>query len=497
MTSRSGELLRRGVAAAERGRVREGLELIRSALEADPADPEAHAQHGRFLSRLHRDREAVAAAECALALAPTAAVTLDTIGVVLSRAGLHERAIECFEQAVAAESARASLYFNLAASLKFLGRFDEAETAYESCLEHEPRYWRAHSALSQLRRQTTERNHVERLEALLAGGGLDPDAELHLRHALAKELEDLGRHAESFAQLAAGKSRKRAALGYAFERDRRLFDAVTRLFPDPLEPPAADATADAPRDAPIFVVGMPRTGTTLVERILSSHSQVASAGESQNFGVLLKRAVGTASPRVLDVETIERSLSVDLPAVGRSYVEQTRPGGDKPRFVDKMPLNFFYLGHVARALPGARLVVVRRNPLDTCLGNFRQLFALGFSYYDYAYDLLDTGRYYLAFDRLIAHWRGVLPGRIHELAYEQLVADPRAETARLLEHCGLAWEDGCLAFERNPAAVATASAVQVREPLHARAVGRWRRYERELQPLVRLLAEEGGIAVEA
>ena len=131
---------------------------------------------------------------------------------------------------------RASLHFNLAASLKFLGRFDAAEAAYESCLEHEPRYWRAHSALSLLRRQTADRNHVRRLESLLAGGGLDPDAELHLRHALAKELEDLGRHAESFAQLAAGKARKRAALGYAFERDSRLFEAVMRLFPAPLDP---------------------------------------------------------------------------------------------------------------------------------------------------------------------------------------------------------------------------------------------------------------------
>ena len=487
MTSRSGDLLRRGVAAAERGRIGEGLELIRGALEADPADAEAHAQHGRFLSRLHRDREAVAAAECALALAPTAAVTLDTIGVVLSRAGLHEHAVACFEQAVAAEPSRASLHFNLASSLKFLGRFDEAEAAYEACLGLEPRYWRAHSALSQLRRQTVGSNHLGRLEALLADGGLDADAELHLRHALAKELEDLGRYADAFVQLAAGKARRRATLGYAFERDRELFDAVAGLFPEPIEPPAAGA----PADAPIFVVGMPRTGTTLVERILASHSQVASAGESQNFGVLLKRAAGTPSPRVLDVETIARSMSVDLAAVGRAYVERTRPEGDRPRFVDKMPLNFFYLGHLARALPGARMVVVRRHPLDTCLSNFRQLFALGMSYYDYAHDLLDTGRYYLAFDRLVAHWQRVLPGRIHELAYEQLVADAPGETARLLGHCGLEWEDACLAFERNPAAVATASAVQVREPMHARAVGRWRCYERELQPLVRLLAEEG------
>lgn len=492
MQSRSGDFLRQGVVAAERGQVGEGLALIRRAIEVDPDQAEAHAQLGRWLSRLNRDREAASAAERALALAPVEARTLDTIGVVFSRAGLHERAVACFERAVAAESSRASLHFNLASSLKFLGRFEPAEQAYEACLEREPRYWRAHSALSQLRRQTAERNHVERLSGWLASGNLEPDAELHLRHALAKELEDLGRHAESFAQLVAGKARKRAALGYTFERDRRLFETLIRLFPAPVPLAAAGSAAEAP----IFVTGMPRSGTTLVERILSSHSQVSSAGESQNFGVLLKRATGTTSRRVLDEETLERSMSLDYRVLATAYLERTRPDSVRSRFVDKMPLNFLYLGHISRTLPDASLVVVRRHPLDTCLSNFRQLFALGFSYYDYAYDLLDTGRYYAMFDRLIAHWRRVLPGRIHEIHYEALVADQRRETARLLEHCGLPWDEDCVTFERNPEAVATASAVQVREPLYAGAVGRWRRYERELEPLIRLLREEG-IATES
>jgi hypothetical protein len=156
-----------------------------------------------------------------------------------------------------------------------------------------------------------------------------------------------------------------------------------------------------------------------------------------------------------------------------------------------MPLNFFYLGHLARALPSASLVVLRRHPLDTCLGNFRQLFATGFSYYDYARDLRDLGRYYAQFDRLIAHWRSVLPGRLLELQYESLVADQAGETRRLLEHCGLPWEDACLAFERNATAVATASAVQVRQPMHAGSVGRWRRYEAHLQPLIDELRAAG------
>jgi tetratricopeptide (TPR) repeat protein len=482
------------VAAAERGRVTEGLELIREACAADPGDAEAHAQLARWLSKLHRAVEALAAVEQALRMQPTAARTLDTIGVVLSRAGLHQRAVDCFERATSSQPGSASLHFNLAASLKFLGRFAAAERAYEACLRCDPEFWRAYSALAHVRTQTTEHNHVGRLAALLGTGTRTPDAELHLRHALAKELEDLGRYAESFEQLERGKLRKRRTLDYSFARDEALFAATLRLFgTEALAPPLPAATANIdPAHAPIFVVGMPRTGTTLVERILSSHAQVASVGESQNFGVLLKRATGTPSARVLDEATLARSVAVDLEAVGAAYLQQTRPAASsKPRFVDKMPLNYFYLGHIARALPGARFVVLRRHPLDTCLSNFRQLFALGFSYYEYAYDLLDTGRYYVMFDRLIAHWQQVLPGRILQLRYESLVTDQRKETARLLEHCNLEWDERCLDFERNPQAVATASAVQVRQPLYTSGVGRWRHFASQLQPVTELLRTAG------
>ncbi|HET7204717.1 MAG TPA: sulfotransferase [Steroidobacteraceae bacterium] len=479
-------LLERGVVAAERGRVAEGLALIREAIARDPADAEAHAQLGRWLSRLHQQAEAEAAAERALALAPREARTHDTVGVILSRGGRHERAAACFGRAVALAPGNAGFQFNLASSLKFLGRFDAAEAAYEACLAADPRHWRAHSALSQLHRQTPESNHLARLQALLDAGGLAVDAELHLRHALAKELEDLGQYDDAFAHLVAGRSRKRATSGYDFSRDAELFDAAARAFPSPL-PPDTGATTTAP----IFVVGLPRTGTTLVERILASHSRVASAGESQNFGVLVKRAARTRSQTVLDPETIARSLDADLAAVGREYLERTRPPGDQPRFVDKLPLNFFYSGHIATALPGARVVVLRRDPLDTVIANFGQLFATTMPYYEYAYDLRDIARYWLAFDALIAHWRRVLPGRLHEVQYETLVDDSQPSIARLLEHCGLDWEPACLAFDRNPEAVATASAVQVRQPLYTSSVGRWRRYAAQLAPAIEILRAAG------
>jgi hypothetical protein len=237
-------------------------------------------------------------------------------------------------------------------------------------------------------------------------------------------------------------------------------------------------------------VGLPRTGTTLIERILSSHPEVASAGESQNFAVLVKRAAATRSPRVLDLETLDRSMAVDFEALGRDYVAQTRPDA-RPRFVDKMPLNFLYLGHIARALPGARIVMLRRDPRDAGLSLFRQPFAAGFSYYDFTLDLQDVARYVAAYEGLVQHWRSVLPGRVLELRYESLVAEPEREIRRLLAHCRLEWAPECLEFEQNATPVATASAVQVRRGLSPAGVGRWRRYERELAPMLALFRTLG------
>ncbi len=181
--------------------------------------------------------------------------------------------------------------------------------------------------------------------------------------------------------------------------------------------------------------------------------------------------------------------------LGADYLASTRPlTGATPRFVDKMPLNVLYAGLIHRALPNARIVCLRRDPMDVCLSNFRQLFATGFSYYDYAYDLEDVARYYVGFDRLVAHWRRTLPAdRFTEIAYEDLVADQEGATRRLLAFCALRWDPRCLDFHENRAPVATASSVQVRRPLYSTAVGRWRRYGEALEPMRRVLAEAGSL----
>ena len=476
------------VAAAGR-RYTEACTAIERGLSYDATRPDYHAQYARCLALLNRNDEARAAAGRAEALTPDDALTLDTLAVVWSRLGDHARAIPLFERAVAQRPGAADFHYNLAASLRILGRFDEAERELETVVRLAPRVYRAHSALADLRKQTATHNHVARLETLLDDVGGDVDGELHVRHALAKELEDLGEYARAFAHLTAGKVRKRRTLDYTIADDEALFATLERVF-DARR--CAAPPSGCPSREPIFVVGLPRSGTTLVERILSAHSAVRSAGELQNFGVALKRAAATPSNRVLDAQTIEQGAHCDLAAVGQRYIDSTRPlTGNTPHFVDKLPLNFFYIGFIHSALPNAKIVCLRRQPLDSCLSLYRQLFAVTFSYYNFTYELADIGRYYVLFDRLLAHWRRVLPGKVLEVSYESLVTEQEPTTRALLDFCGLPWEAQCLDFHTNAAPVATASSVQVRAPLYGTAVGRWRRYAEQLEPLIAQLRFAG------
>jgi tetratricopeptide (TPR) repeat protein len=477
-----------GALAAEHGNYGKALALIERAIALAPRKAEYEAHRGRCLIALHRPREAFEAADRALRLDASDALTLDTIGVVMTRAGAHAEALIPFRRAVARDARKSAYHYNLAASLQFVGELEAAEAEYREALRLEPRFYRAWSALAKVARAPLTDLEVAALERELEQPALDADSELHLCHALAKQYEDQGRYEDAFRLLQRGKRRKAAALHYDFGGDRTLFAAAERL-------PAALAgrgNDGFPSREPIFIVGMPRTGTTLVERILSSHPGVFSAGELTNFGLVLKRATGTPSNRVLDAETLTAGAHCDFTAIGAAYIESTRPRtGHKPRFIDKMPLNFFYAPLINRALPNAKIICLRRNPLDTCLSNYRQLFATSFSYYDYAYDLLDTGRYYIAFEALRAHWRAAIPEHYLEVRYEDVIDETEREARRLVEFCGLPWDDRCLAFQDNTAPVATASSVQVRQPIYRTGLERWRHYERELTPLRALLGDAG------
>ncbi len=484
-----------GISNLELQRTPQAIECLRRASALEPLRAEYAVQFAKALTVANRNREAKIAADHASSLDSTDHLALDTLGVVHSQIGSYESAASTFRKAVALAPKHAPYRYNLATSLIAAGDIDDAEVELNTCLLLDPHYWRAHLTLSQLRRQTPNANHVKQLLSLLSAIGLatsDTSALTCLHLALSKEYEDIGSYPEALEHLVKGKKAAGAGRDYSIERDEAIFSAITESVPVPIVASNSYSTSE-----PIFVIGMPRSGTTLVERIISSHPNVQSAGELLNFAMSFRHFSESRSATLIDAEVIKAAYDIDWAKMGEMYLSSTRPStGQKPHFTDKLPHNFLYAGFIAQALPDAKIVCLRRNPMDTCLSNFRQLFAPQSPFFDYSFDLLDVGRYYVLFDRLMAHWQRVLPGRIMEVKYEELVDSQESHSRRLIEFCGLAWDERCLRFEENPSPVATASAVQVRGPIYRSALNRWRKYGSQLDALQALL-EGAGIATES
>lgn len=482
-----------GVALSETGHVNHALGRIERAVALAPDNAEYLAQQARLLVLLRRDDEARAAAAAATHAGSDDPLVLDTIGCVQARLGDHGSAVDLFERAVAGRPDSVAFRFNLAASLGFFGRVAEAETQYEAMIAREPTSGQAHYGIAGLRRQTREANHLTRIEAAIPKAR-DHDDFVRLHYAAAKEYEDMGEADAAFAHLDAANRAHKARIGYTHERDAMLAGALEQAFSGP-DYFTGEGFSDA---APIFVTGLPRTGTTLVDRILDAHPQVTSLGELQAMPLAVKRLSQTRSRLVLDPETISAARALSPRAVGEAYIAQAgmQAGASAAlregrALLDKFPLNFLYIGHIARALPNAKIVCLRRQPLDSVWSNYKHLFALNSPYYGWSYDLMDTARYYILFDRLMGFWRKQFPGRVLELSYEQLTADQEGQTRALLAHCGLAWDDACLDFHGRTGAVATPSAQQVRRPVNRDSVERWRAYAAHLGDVQALFRDAG------
>jgi tetratricopeptide (TPR) repeat protein len=414
----------------------------------------------------------------------------DALGNLYSLRGDQANAAACFKRATDLDPDRAHHWLNLGLSLQSLGELETAEQAFDRCIALDPHEKDAWLHRSRLRKQSNELNHVEDLERALSNSSDDWRREMTLRYALAKEFEDLGEYARSFEQLRLGSGLRRSHMNHDPQADVEAMTAIRCTFGADYFLPAV---AGCESERPIFVVGLPRTGTTLVERILGSHTQVFAAGELNSFAESLTALVAPRKPTGRQ-EFIRFSAQVDSEALGRAYMESTQAfTGGAARFVDKLPLNFLYCGLIYRALPRARIIHVRRDPMDACYAIYKTLFKQA---YPYSYDLEELGNYYLAYRELMDHWRAQMPGVILDVDYEALVADPEAQTHRLLDYCGLSWEEACLDFHRNEAPSMTASLAQVRMPVYTSSVGRWRLYEKELAPL-QVLLQRGGVETES
>lgn len=474
-----------GVINLEYGQVQKSVRLMEKAVSLHAKDEYlAHLAKGYSLTGDLKKAKAIA--ESLPADKIQQALTLDTLGVALSRVGLHQLALSYFQRAVVLQPNKAPYFYNLGVSLKFTGNFPAAKVAFEQALQLEPDYHQAHYAMSDLSMTTDAQARINQLLQVKSRVH-SPDALLHIGHALAKEYEAIHNYPAAMAELHQAKQTKSQTLRYQPEDDRILFDAAIKHASKPV----LNAVGCQSRE-PIFILGMPRSGTTLVERILSSHSEVLSAGELQDFGLAVKELTATTSDKVVDVETLNAAFALDFNALGERYLERSRVvTGSKPHFIDKLPFNFFYIDLIRRALPNAKIICMMRHPMDTCLGNYRALFSLGSPYYRYAFNLQHTAGFYAGFHHLALFWQQQNLPNFRLQSYEDLVHNPQQQIAELLQFCQLDWQESCLHSEQNQAPVSTASKVQVREPVNTKSVGRWQKYQPMLVPLLKQLRAEG------
>jgi tetratricopeptide (TPR) repeat protein len=409
-------------------------------------------------------------------------------GVACRLSGDYVTAEKHFLTASRLQAGNPFLLFELGVVQEYLGRFEEAGKSYRGSLKADPAYFKARLALVMLERQTQDSNMIRELEAQFQGRDEEGWRTLHLGHALSKTWEDMGDHQRSFDWLLRGKRRRREIRPWREAEQAVISETALGTWE------AMSTRPGFASEEPIFIVGMPRSGTTLVDRILSSHPDVSSAGELPTFPQLFKLLSGATGKAGLDADTMKAAASrVDPQALGNFYLQSTRPiTGHRKRFIDKAPSNYIMAGAILRALPNARVICMRRHPLDTLVGNFKQILTVEDPYYDYAFDIQTTARKLVQFDRTIKGWAAVLPAnRFIELSYETLVDNQEAETRRLLAFCGLAWDDRCLNFHENTAGVGTPSARQVRSAIFRTAVGRWEKYGALLDPAKAVLSEAG------
>lgn len=415
----------------------------------------------------------------------TVGAALAQLAGIRQMLGEHEAAMSLLDRAQGLGHDSADFRFTRGVQLMFNGRMDEAERELNACLAMGTQYGRAAITRARLRKQTAASNHVSDLRRRIAAAESGSENQAAFAYALYKELDDLGDYANAWAALTQGAAIMARRYPYDAAAESVRIDRLLGLI-DAAFVSRPGTTADA-GPIPIFIIGMPRSGTTLLDRLLGAHPQVESAGELGDFARALRWAADHFSSQPIDDVILDRAEQLDYAALGQRYLAQTRWRANGKRcFVDKLPINWVQAGFIARALPQARILHMRRPAMDVCYSNYRAYFGAGYAY-SYAFDPLAA--HYRDYRRTLAHWHRVMPGRILDVDYTQLVADTETVTRRVLDFCGLPFEAGCVEVQRNPTPVATLSAAQVREPLHDRAMHEWRRYAVQCTPLRERLGE--------
>lgn len=476
------------------GKLAEALVLAQRAVIGRTVCSPSHGLLATILLRLGRPADAEAVVESAVNCSPGIADAYDALAYVSLALGHHERANALYRRAADLAPSVPRHWYNLASSERSFGRLAAAEAACDRAIALDAREYPSYLLRSELRVQSAADNHIDALRHELSRAGADDRARVFLGYALGKELDDLGRYEEAFECFAEAASTRRRHLAYDVAVDERKLQRIAEVFPAESRPSAQDADESSRY---VFIVGLPRSGTTLVERILTGLARVRSNGETDHFASALLAASPPAQPGPdpSAADVFARAARADWSAVAAGYARRAgsgrrgfRDGSSDEVVVEKLPMNYLYLGAIQHALPHARLVLVSRSPLDGCFAMYRTLFGEA---YPFSYDFQDLARYHAAYSRLIAHWRAAFGGSIHEVRYEELVREPRRTGEALARACGLDWRDSAIEVEKNPTISYTASAAQIRRPIYSSSTGRWRHYRAQLGPLIGALRRAG------
>lgn len=479
-----------GVALVASGRSRDALPHLEQALVLKPGYAEVHHNLGIALADLGRYEEAVAHYRQALELNPNYAEACNSLGLALMAQGKTEESVALYQRALALKPDLADTHNNLGIALAELGRASEAMPHYERAIELRPAYPEAHFNKAEIKTFRPGDADLAALENLASGSSVPANKMPLIHFALAKALDDLGDYDRAFQHLARANALKRPQVQYDEPAVAGFFRRIAAVFDANLLEQFRDA--GDPSRVPVFVLGMPRSGSTLIEQILASHPQVHGAGELPDLARAVSAVLTSSGKSDLYPgrypECIPSLDSSTLRQIGRTYLSRLpQVGPETIRIVDKLPDNFSAIGLIRLVLPNARIIHTVRNPADTCVSCFSKQFTSG---QPFSYDLAELGRYYRGYARLMDHWRAVLPsGAMLEVAYEDVVNDLEGQARRMIEYCGLNWDDRCVVFHNTGRPVRTASASQVRKPLFRTSLERWRRYEAGIAPLLRELGD--------
>jgi len=470
----------------ERGKLDAAMAHYQRAVEINPERAEAHYNLGIAFVAQGKVDDAVSHYERALALKPDYANAHNNLASVLQAEGRIDEAIAHFELTLAIDPNHAEAHNNLGNILKEHGRFDEAIAHYGRAVEIRPDYAEVHYNRAEIKTFRAADPELAALEELAGRSGLPDTRALHVHFALAKALDDIGDYSRSFEHLHKANTMKRRQVPYAEKTVATLFRRIANVFDTSLLD-RFKGTGD-PSSVPVFILGMPRSGSSLIEQILSSHPQIQGAGELTSLETAVAAVLGGRHQSLQYPECIDTIDVSTLKRLGEAYLAHLPQLAEgKLRITNKLPGNFLHIGLIRMMLPNAKIIHTMRDPIDTCASCYSKLFSSGVYF---SYDLGELGRYYRRYTEMMDHWRNVLaPGDVLDVSYELVVDDIEGQARRLIDFCGLPWNDCCISFHKNSRPVRTASSVQVRKPLFRSSLQRWRRYGPGIAPLLHELGD--------